>query len=128
MEWYTLAFKKFAEFTGRSRRKEYWMFMVINFIISMVFAIIDIVAGPLFIGTIYSLVVLIHSLALSVRRLHDTGKSGWMILISLIPLVGVIWLIILFATEGDYGPNQYGHDPKRSGESGNEESLDGYLV
>ena len=128
MEWYTLAFKKFAEFTGRSRRKEYWMFMVINFIISMVFAIIDIVAGPLFIGTIYSLVVLIPSLALSVRRLHDTGKSGWMILISLIPLVGVIWLIILFATEGDYGPNQYGPDPKRSGESGNEDSLDGYLV
>jgi len=62
---------------------------------------------------LYVLAVVIPSLAVAVRRLHDTGKSGWFYLVALIPLIGGIWLIVLFATEGDVGPNAYGPDPKR---------------
>ena len=66
----------------------------------------------MFLYLIYVLAVFIPSLAVAVRRLHDVGKSGWFYLISLIPLIGGIWLLILFVTEGDKGPNQYGPDPK----------------
>ena len=65
-----------------------------------------------FLYVIYFLAILIPSLAVIVRRLHDIGKSGWFYFVSLIPFIGSIWLIILFATEGDKGPNQYGPDPK----------------
>ena len=121
MEWYLKVVRdNYANFTGRARRQEYWMFVLFNMIFIFVLAIISgILSGAfeapgfIIIYVLYVLAVLIPSLAVAVRRLHDTGKSGWFYLVALIPFVGSIWLIILFATEGDVGPNAYGPDPKR---------------
>ncbi|WP_299767754.1 DUF805 domain-containing protein [uncultured Dokdonia sp.] len=119
MNRYVEAFKRYAEFNGRSRREEYWMFIVFNFLFSIVafaldhifgIALREIGYGPVYI--LYGLVAFIPGLALSVRRLHDVGKSGWMLLIALIPLIGAIWLLVLFATEGEATDNQYGPNPK----------------
>lgn len=111
MNWYVEVLKKYAEFTGRARRTEYWMFVLINFIISVVLMTVDVLLGTPF-NVIYGLAIIIPGIAVGVRRLHDIGKSGWMLLIAIIPLIGFIWLIVLFATSGDYGDNQYGSDPK----------------
>ncbi len=117
MQWYTDVLKKYAVFSGRARRKEYWMFFLFNLVISVILSIVDSVAGTNgsgvgVISTIYSLAVLIPSLAVGVRRLHDTGRSGWWILIGLIPIIGTIVLIVFLATEGNAGDNVYGPDPK----------------
>lgn len=109
MNWYIKVIQNYALFSGRARRKEYWMFFLFNVIISMVFTIIDqIVFGlyqPQWLSNLYSLAVLVPSLAVAVRRMHDVGKSGWYILIP-------IYNLILAVTEGDNGPNEYGEDPK----------------
>ena len=117
--WYLKVLKQFADFNGRARRKEYWMFILSNIIFAVVAIILDnvlgIAIGPISIGPIYGLYVLsvlIPGLAVIVRRLHDIGKSGWMILITLIPLVGPIWFLVLMLTEGYSGENQYGENPK----------------
>lgn len=125
MEYYLMAFKKYAEFNGRSRRKEYWMFALFNMIFSLASGVIASLIGFEMIGSIYSLAVLVPGIAVTVRRLHDIGKSGWMILIAFIPLVGIIWLIVLLATDGNTGENTYGTDPK--GNSIGEEALDSNL-
>ncbi|NRD21568.1 DUF805 domain-containing protein [Winogradskyella eckloniae] len=122
MEWYLKVVRdNYANFTGRARRQEYWMFVLFNILFA--FATV-LVAGALVAMTeigafagiyfIYILGVIIPSLAVAVRRLHDIGKSGWFYLVGLIPLIGGIWLIVLFATEGDKGPNAYGPDPKET--------------
>lgn len=112
-EWYLKVVRdNYANFSGRARRSEYWYFVLFNLIISIVLGIIDYVIGIELLGSIYSLAVFIPSLAVGIRRLHDVGKSGWFTLIILIPIVGAIWLIVLYATEGDRGSNQYGPDPK----------------
>ncbi len=115
MEWYlTVVKEKYAEFSGRARRNEYWYFVLFNFLISIGLGIIDGVlglgagSGVGLLGGIYSLAVLIPSLAVAVRRLHDTGRSGWWLLISLIPIVGVIILIVFLASESQNGKNQFG--------------------
>lgn len=113
MEWYLKVLRQYADFDGRARRKEYWMFVLFNFLLSIGVSAIDYMLGTSFLGMIYSLAVLVPSIAVGVRRLHDIGKSGWMLLVGLIPLVGVIWLLVLFASEGHIGPNQYGEDPKQ---------------
>ena len=118
MNWYVEVLKKYAVFSGRARRKEYWFFVLFNLIISFVLGLIDGAmgfgekggAGPL--GAVYSLAVLIPSLAVSVRRLHDTGRSGWWLLIGLIPCVGFIVLIVFMVQDSDPGDNQYGPNPK----------------
>lgn len=117
MQWYTEVLKKYVVFSGRARRKEFWMFALINLAISIVLGILDGILGTRsggfgIIGGIYSLAVLLPSLAVSVRRLHDTNRTGWWILIGLIPIVGIIILIVFYATEGAAGDNQYGPDPK----------------
>jgi uncharacterized membrane protein YhaH (DUF805 family) len=127
MNWYLQVLKKYAEFSGRARRKEYWMFALFNLFVFILAAIIDNVAGTTFkfdsgYGTqdlhygyvylLYALVVMIPGLAVSVRRLHDVGKSGWMMLIAFIPIIGAIWLFVLMVTEGNAGENQYGPNPK----------------
>ena len=120
MEWYLKVVRdNYANFEGRARRQEYWMFVLFNFLFIVAIALVSgVLAGLLdapgfmFLYIIYVLAVFIPSLAVAVRRLHDVGKSGWFYLISLIPLIGGIWLLILFVTEGDKGPNQYGPDPK----------------
>jgi len=121
MNWYLLVLKKFADFNGRARRTEYWMFVLFNIIFGIVAAVIDNVIGTAIDGVgyglfyiLYMLAVLIPGLAVAVRRLHDTGKSGWMLLVALIPLVGAIWLLVLMVTEGTPGENQYGSNPKES--------------
>ena len=119
MNWYLKALKQYADFGGRARRKEYWMFFLFNVIFSLLATLLDHTFGlrgeDLDSGTIsiiYSLLVLIPGIAVAVRRLHDIGKSGWMLLVVLIPLIGFIWLIVLFVTEGDRGINKYGPNPK----------------
>lgn len=120
MEWYLKVVRdNYANFTGRARRKEYWMFALFNgiFIIGIMLVSGGIAAAtdmPAIMGLymIYALGVLVPSLAVVVRRLHDVGKSGWFYLIGLIPLIGPIWIFVLLVTEGDTGPNQYGPDPK----------------
>ncbi|HEY8985897.1 MAG TPA: DUF805 domain-containing protein, partial [Streptomyces sp.] len=88
MQWYLDVLKKYAVFSGRARRQEYWMFALFNIVISIVLSIIGSVLDLGILSIIYSLAVLLPSLGVSVRRLHDTGKSGWWILIALIPLAG----------------------------------------
>ena len=118
MEWYIKCWKNYAVFQGRARRKEFWMFALFNWIICMALSMI----GSLFVDSIglagqipyyiYAFAVLIPSIAVAVRRLHDVNKSGWWYFIILIPLIGAIWLLVLFCTEGDKGDNQYGPNPK----------------
>ncbi|MEN4762441.1 MULTISPECIES: DUF805 domain-containing protein [unclassified Chryseobacterium] len=120
MNWYLKVLKQYADFNGRARRKEYWMYLLFNMIFAIVATILDNLLGLRFneqipYGYIYLLYVLatfLPSLAVSVRRLHDVDKSGWFLLISFIPIIGGIWLLILYCTEGTQGRNQYGEDPK----------------
>ncbi|MEW1720158.1 DUF805 domain-containing protein [Streptomyces sp. NPDC093109] len=114
MNWYLDVLKNYAGFSGRARRQEYWMFFLFNIIAAIVVAIIGSVLDLGILSTIYALAVFIPTLAVGVRRLHDTGKSGWMLLLGLIPLVGFIILIVFFASEGEKGPNAYGPDPKQA--------------
>jgi len=115
MDWYMAVLKKYAEFSGRARRREYWMFVLINFLIGCGLGVIGaLVHGLSFLSWLYSLAVLVPSIAVSVRRLHDTGRSGWWLLIGLIPLIGFIVLIVFLATDGEPGDNEYGPNPKSS--------------
>jgi uncharacterized membrane protein YhaH (DUF805 family) len=114
MEWYIGVLKKYAVFSGRARRKEYWMFFLFNLIITLALGFIEGMFGSTgVIGTIYSLAVLIPSIAVSIRRLHDTDRSGWWLLIVLIPLIGAIVLLIFMAQEGRKD-NIFGNNPKLS--------------
>lgn len=120
MNWYLLVLKQYANFNGRARRTEYWMFTLFQIIFFVVAAVLDNVLGLAFEGIgygplyfLYALATLIPGLAVAVRRLHDTGKSGWMILVALIPIVGSIWLIVLLATDSTPGENEYGPNPKQ---------------
>jgi uncharacterized membrane protein YhaH (DUF805 family) len=115
MNWYLAVLKNYAGFSGRARKKEYWMFFLFNMIFAFVAMILDNVFGIAMESTgygplygLYMLAVIIPSLAVGVRRLHDVGKSGWMMLISFIPLIGAIWLLFLFVTDGNPGENEYG--------------------
>jgi uncharacterized membrane protein YhaH (DUF805 family) len=121
MQWYIDVLKKYAVFSGRARRKEYWMFVLFNVIASIILSILDRIIGLDFssgstssgwLSTIYGLAVLVPSLAVGVRRMHDTNRSGWWILINLVPFIGWIWFIVLAAQEGGAGDNRFGPDPK----------------
>lgn len=118
MKWFIKCIKHYVDFSGRARRKEYWMFTLFNCIFGFVLGIIDGVAeiagisGIAVLGYLYSGFILLPSIALCVRRLHDVGKSGWFYLIGLIPIVGSIWLLVLFCTAGQPGENKWGPNPK----------------
>jgi len=116
MNWYLEVLKKYAVFNGRARRAEYWWFFLFSVIISIVLSVIDgFITGPQgigILGLIYSLAVLIPSIAVGIRRLHDTGRSGWWLLISFVPLIGAIVLIVFFVLDSQPGENQYGPNPK----------------
>jgi uncharacterized membrane protein YhaH (DUF805 family) len=107
-EWYVATLQKYVEFNGRARRKEYWIFTLVNFAISVILAVL----GLDFISTLFGLAVLLPGLGVSIRRLHDIGKTGWWLLIAFVPLVGLIVLIYFFVQEGDSGSNEYGANPK----------------
>jgi uncharacterized membrane protein YhaH (DUF805 family) len=134
MEWMLLPLKRYAQFTGRSRRKEYWMFVLFFVILYVIAMTLDSLLG---FGTttryadmsgnsasvgfnssggiltlLAMLALLVPSIAVAVRRLHDTDRSGWWILIGLIPLVGTIVLIVFYCTDGTKGSNRFGEDPK----------------
>jgi len=119
MNWYLKVLKQYAVFRGRSRRKEYWSFLLFNIFLSLLAIILDNIIGIAIKGFgfgpiygLYSLAIIIPGLAVAVRRLHDVGKSGLMIFISLIPVIGAIWLLVLMFTDSNSGENEYGANPK----------------
>lgn len=120
MEWMTMPLKRYADFSGRSRRKEYWMFLLGVVVAAVVTSIIEGVLGLSgMVGGVYGpltllliLAIFIPSLACQVRRFHDQDKSGWFVLLGLIPLLGGLVVLVFMCLEGTKGPNQYGPDPK----------------
>jgi uncharacterized membrane protein YhaH (DUF805 family) len=119
MNWYIGVWKKFAVFEGRAARTEYWMFFLFNILIGIVLAVADLATGTFseetglgLLGGLYSLAVLIPSIAVTVRRLHDTGRSGWWVLVGLIPLLGVLVLLVFMVLDSEPGENAYGPNPK----------------
>ena len=115
MDWYMGVWKKFAVFDGRARRKEYWVFSSINMFVLMILYIVDVFIFPiLFLMVIFYFAIFLPSLAVCVRRLHDIGKSGWWMLLSFVPIVGAIWLLVLFLTDSTPNENKYGPNPKQA--------------
>jgi uncharacterized membrane protein YhaH (DUF805 family) len=124
MKWYLKVLNNYATFSGRARRSEFWFFVLFNMIFALVAMGIDNVLGTTFkmgygvslpygyLYLVYVLAVLIPGLAVAVRRLHDVGKSGWMYFIVLIPIIGSIWLLVLFFTDSEVGSNKWGENPK----------------
>lgn len=113
MDWYLKVIKNYVGFTGRARRKEYWMYCLFYIIIAIVIGVVERVAGMgTMLSSLYSLALLLPSIAVSIRRMHDTGRSGWWVLINLIPILG--WLIFLFFTvqDSEPGSNDWGPNPK----------------
>ncbi|MCZ4125923.1 DUF805 domain-containing protein [Streptomyces sp. H39-S7] len=105
--------KQYTNFSGRARRREFWMYTLIGTIIAIVLRVLDAIAGTdPWIALLFSLATLLPTLAVTARRLHDTNRSGWFILLSLIPCVGGIILIVFLATDSAPGANQYGANPK----------------
>ena len=130
LRWMLMPFHRYADFSGRSQRREFWLFVLFHYIVGISFAaILGIVMLFLYLGdmsedgmttvalilvvpyVLYSLWVIVPGLAVTVRRLHDLDKSGWSILIGLIPIAGPILLIVWYATQGTSGPNRFGPDP-----------------
>ena len=119
MNWYLKCWKQYADFSGRARRKEYWIFSLINYIIIFFLYILQIVMiestlwliFPI-IFFLYAVAVFLPGLAVNIRRLHDIGKSGWWYLIYLIPIIGAIWLTVLMCLDSEPGENQWGENPK----------------
>jgi len=128
MHWYVDVIKKYAVFNGRARRQEYWMFFLINLIIALAFGVLSAIVSGIeansnsgsttlttavsCLSSLYSLALLLPGLGVGIRRLHDTGRSGWWLFISLIPIIGEIWLIVILAQDSQPGLNQYGPNPK----------------
>jgi uncharacterized membrane protein YhaH (DUF805 family) len=119
MNWYLDVLKKYAVFSGRATRKEYWCFFLINTLVSIVLIVADIVIGSFnaavgigLLSGIYTLAVLIPGVAVTLRRLHDTDRSGWWILIAVIPFVGAIVLLVFLVQDSKSSENQYGSNPK----------------
>ena len=114
MNWYLDVLKKYAVFGGRARRKEYWLFVLVSaFIIFALWFFEALVGGPGVLGMFYGLAVLIPGIAVAVRRLHDTDRSGWWFLIVLLPLIGAIVLLVFMLLDGNPHENQYGADQKQ---------------
>jgi len=112
MHWYLDVLKKYTLFSGRARRKEYWMFFLFNFVISAALGIIGSRIGIKILDDLYTLGVFIPSLAVFIRRLHDTGRSGWWALLILLPVIGWIALLIFVIQDSQSGANKYGSNPK----------------
>jgi len=127
MHWMLMPLRRYADFSGRSRRREYWSFVLLNLLINLVawgLLLLTFVAGfsetemttimtPVFLlYGVASLALIIPGIAVTVRRLHDTDRSGWTLLFALIPLIGALLLLVYYITEGTPGPNRFGPDPK----------------
>lgn len=107
-------FGKFAMFQGRARRSEYWFFVLFLMLGNIVFSLLDAATGIGVLGLIFALVTLIPGIAVTVRRLHDTDRSGWWYLLFFVPVIGAIVLIIWFCGKGTEGENRFGADPVES--------------
>ena len=121
MNWYLDVLKKYAVFSGRARRKEYWYFYLFNTIIEVALMLVDYMIGWYSIeggigvlSAIYVLGIMIPGIAVSIRRLHDTGRSGWWLLIGLIPFIGAIVLLVFMVQDSKQGENKYGPNPKEA--------------
>jgi uncharacterized membrane protein YhaH (DUF805 family) len=123
VHWYFEVLRKYAEFDGRARRKEYWMFSLISILVSMAFGFVAGLVGGMMglsenavtmLALVYSAAVLIPSVAVWVRRMHDTGRSGWWCLLILVPIVGAIALLVFALQDSEPGTNAYGRNPKTS--------------
>ena len=119
MNWYREALRKYATFEGRARRKEYWTFALINFVVVFVLSLIDMRLGTFsmefgvgLLSGLYSLAVLIPIMAVTVRRLHDTNRSGWWFLIAFVPIVGWLVIVALACLDSQPGANRFGPNPK----------------
>lgn len=119
MNWYIKVLKNYAVFDGRAQRAEYWFFVLFSVLITMGLALIDGALGLFqpdsgvgLLSGLYSLAVLIPSLAVGVRRLHDTGRTGWWLLLGLVPVIGPIILLVFMVFDSDAGLNKYGSNPK----------------
>lgn len=124
MSWFILAWQRATDFSGRSRRKEYWLFTLFNALIIIVLAVISASFDWMFFGEgskggtlpfvliLYCIAAFIPSISITVRRLHDIGKSGWWYFISIVPIVGGIILFIFTVLDSEPFPNQWGLDPK----------------
>jgi len=119
MSWYFDVLKKYAVFSGRARRREYWFFVLFNIIFSLVATLIDSIigtgsfeSGGGILSLIYTIAMILPSLSVAVRRLHDTGRSGWWLLIVLVPIIGAIVLLVFFCQNSEAGDNQHGPNPK----------------
>lgn len=134
MEWMLMPFRRYADFSGRSQRKEYWMFLLFYLIITLL-CVLFMLAGGMTIAdgdqsepgllfwlgvgvlVIFALGSIIPSIAVQVRRFHDQDKSGWLVLLGFIPYVGGLIVIIFMCIEGTRGPNRFGNDPKNPTDS-----------
>jgi len=119
MNWYIEVLKKYAVFSGRARRKEYWFFVLFNVLISIVLGFIDGLIGTYnpetgfgILSGVYTLAIILPSIAVGVRRLHDTGRSGWWLLVSFVPVIGALVLLYFLVQDSKAGDNQYGPWPK----------------
>ncbi len=116
MNYFILALKKYAQFSGRSSRSEYWYFFLYNILINALFSGLSTLTQDVktistiifIVSLVITLFLLVPGLAVAVRRLHDLGKSAWMMLILLIPIIGVIWFIILMSLPSSLNDNKYG--------------------
>lgn len=119
MDWYLGVLRNYTGFTGRARRKEYWFFALFHVLIIIALTVLDSMLGTFnaesgygVLSLIYMLAVLLPSLAVSIRRLHDTNRSGWWLLLGFVPLIGGLVLLVFMILEGTQGSNDYGPDPK----------------
>ncbi|MGY0408448.1 MAG: DUF805 domain-containing protein [Polaribacter sp.] len=115
MNWYLKVLKQYADFKGRARRQEYWMFVLFNLLFILgLGAIIDLIPYALYFLVLYVFAILIPLIAVSVRILHDTGKSGWWYLMGFVPIASII-LLVFFCMDSDPGENKWGPNPKGEG-------------
>jgi len=127
MHWMLMPLRRYAEFSGRSRRKEYWMFSLFNGLVGLAVGLVFLVGyyadmsqtemdtylmPVLYLAILYSLAAIIPGFAVTFRRLHDTDRSAWNLFWGLIPLIGPIMLIVFYSTAGTPAPNRSGPDPK----------------
>ena len=114
MEWYLKVIRdNYFNFEGRARRKEYWYYILFNILIIIFLGLLcSIVDEFVYLLTVYIIAIIIPTLGVIVRRLHDSGKSGWYFFVRLIPVVGSIWLLVLLCTDSEHGINRYGKNPK----------------
>jgi uncharacterized membrane protein YhaH (DUF805 family) len=119
MNWYRVALKKYAVFAGRARRKEFWFFVLVNTLIAIALAVIDMLTGTFdedvglgLLSGLYAVAMIVPSIAVTVRRLHDTDRSGWWYLLVFVPVIGGLVILVFMCLDGTPGSNRFGPNPK----------------